>query len=212
MVVFGGEMFTGIVDHCGRIVKIDKTPDAVSVWIESNFTDCTPGESIAIDGICLTVNDPTPSQFRVDLSPETCRLTTGNQFQVGRLVNLERSLRLTDRLGGHMVLGHVDQQCQLQSKTTIKEFIEMNFTGLVPQAQRFFVTKGSVSVNGVSLTINQVFDGGFQVMLIPHTLGRTNLGELKVGDKVNIEYDWLAKMIAHQVQEVIHFYLPQSVN
>ena len=205
-------MFTGIVDHCGQITKIDKQPESLSLWIESGFNDLAPGESIAVDGICLTVNEPTASLFRVDLSPETCRLTTAGQFKQGGRINLERALRLNDRLGGHLVTGHVDQKCALSGKKVIKEFIEMNFSGLVPQAQRYLVKKGSIAVNGVSLTINDVFDGGFQVMLIPHTLECTNLEALEISNMVNIEYDWMAKMVANQVQQYIHCYMPQTIS
>src|SRR5262249_18310924 len=115
-------------------------------------------------------------------------------------VNLERSLRLMDRLGGHFVTGHIDGLCHLTHRIPHQEFVEMQFT-IAPGSHRFLVKKGSVAINGVSLTINEVFENGFSVMLIPHTLARTNLDSLVVGDRVNIEFDYLAKLVVNQLSE-----------
>jgi riboflavin synthase len=192
-------MFTGIVDHCGQIHQMQHHGSHVSMAINSNFTDLVVGESIAIDGACLTVKTISQSQFTVDVSPETIRLTTAVKYQEGTQINLERSLRLMDRLGGHFVTGHVDGLCQVQSITVQDQFIEISFNNVAKEHKPYLAKKGSVAVNGVSLTINDVTENGFTVMLIPHTLEITNLSSLQVGSHVNIEYDYLAKLVVNQM-------------
>lgn len=193
-------MFTGIIDHCGVIANIEQGNRSQVVWIESQFDDLTAGESIAVDGICLTVVTPEAKRFRCDISPETWQLTNAKQFVKGKLVNLERALRISDRLGGHFVTGHVDCTAYLTHKQYQQEFLEMRLQGIPTVNMRYLIKKGSVAVNGVSLTINETLVDGFAVMLIPHTLERTNLGQLTIQDQVNIEFDWVAKVIAQQVQ------------
>ncbi len=195
-------MFSGIVDHCGTITDIKKSEDALSINIKCTFSELQAGESISVDGICLTVTDPQSQQFRCDLSPETCRLTTAKYFQKNQEVNLERALRLTDRFGGHIVMGHVDQQATVKTIQSINEFIDMTFTGLDKHALRYIMKKGSIAVNGVSLTVNELLPDGFQVMLIPHTLERTNLKYLKPGSIVNLEFDWMARVILRQYEAI----------
>jgi riboflavin synthase len=194
-------MFTGLVDHCGIIFKMEDHSTSKRIWINSSFTDLVLGESIAIDGICLTVTEIHEGLFSCDVSEETIRVTTAGIFQVQQAVNLERALQLGARLGGHMVSGHIDQTCMLKECRDKENFIEMSFGGLNSQMQRYIMKKGSIAINGVSLTINEVFADGFSVMLIPHTLQKTNLGNLKVHDRVNIEFDMIAKMIVEQYQK-----------
>jgi riboflavin synthase len=196
-------MFTGIVDHCGTITSVQKTEKSIGLHIACQFDDLQLGESIAVDGICLTVTQFGAGYFECDLSPETCSITTASHFQPGAGVNLERALRLRDRLGGHIVQGHVDHVACLAERSTDGEYLKLVFTGFTDAdtMRRLLIKKGSVAVNGVSLTINRVNSAGFEAMLVPHTLQRTNLGELKIGDAVNIEYDWLAKVITHQLQQ-----------
>lgn len=193
-------MFSGIVDHCGVITDLQKNNNSLTAWIRCEFADLQAGESIAVDGICLTVTDPQQHLFRCDLSPETCKLTTAQHFQKNQTVNLERALRLSDRFGGHIVMGHVDQQATVQNKQQIKEFVDLTFTGLDKNAIRYILKKGSIAVNGVSLTVNEVLPDGFQIMLIPHTLERTNLKHLIPGSPVNIEFDWMARVIIRQYE------------
>lgn len=193
-------MYTGIVDHCGEIIEVKKNNHDMFVTIQTNFTELQIGESIAIDGICVTVIDPQEKQFSCELSPETLRLTTANTFKVGTKVNLERSLQAGDRLGGHFVMGHIDGVAKVTARKPQQDFIYFQFGGLPKAAQAFLIHKGSVAVNGVSLTINEVTEDGFSVMLIPHTLSRTNLNQLQENSLVNIEYDQLARIIAKQMR------------
>jgi riboflavin synthase len=198
----GALMFTGIIDHCGTIILIEE----YRVWIKSIFTDLVLGESIAVDGICLTVTQFQDNTFCCDISPETLRITTAKDFKMGRLVNLERALQPLSRIGGHFVMGHVDQMCQVIVCERKNEFVEMSFMALNESARQLVVKKGSITINGVSLTINEVFasptssEYGFKVMLIPHTLERTNLTLLGEGDAVNIEFDMMARIIVEQYQ------------
>lgn len=195
-------MFTGIIDHCGIITSIVKKDNHLQISIKTNFTDLVLGESIAIDGICLTVTQITEEGFTCDISPETLKLTTSQHFAVGNEVNLERALRVGDRLGGHWVLGHIDQVAFVKIIQPNQEFVEITFNGLSLEAMSYILKKGSIAVNGVSLTINEALQDGFKVMLIPHTLERTNLHSLQFGMPVNIEFDWMARIIVKQFKEV----------
>src|SRR5262245_8248886 len=142
-------MFSGIIDHCGTINKIENRPNALRLTIDCKFSDFQLGESIAVDGICLTVTDHADTTFCCDLSSETLRLTTANEFQVGRQVNLERALRVGDRLGGHWVMGHVDQWGVVEKITQDQEFLKMQISGVAKDAMAFLLKKGSIAVNGV---------------------------------------------------------------
>lgn len=192
-------MFTGIIDHCGKITAIEDQGQTLRLWIQTKFTDLQLGESIALDGACLTVTAIKDDSFCCDVSSETLKLTTMVHWARGTQVNLERALRPMDRMGGHVVTGHIDRIAELRSKAMEQEFCRMEFVVPAEEARKYLVKKGSVAVNGVSLTINEVLPGGFAVMLIPHTLERTNLSKLAEGAAVNIEYDILTKTVAEQV-------------
>jgi len=153
-----------------------------------------PGDSIAVDGCCLTATDLRPGSFDVTLSLETLSLTVFGSAVEGSKVNLEPALRMGDALGGHMVSGHVDGLGRLEELVQIGEHRGMRFS-LPHNLLRYVVHKGSVAVNGVSLTVNEADDRGFTVNLIPHTLANTNLGDLKAGDAVNIETDLLGRYV-----------------
>lgn len=196
-------MFTGIVDHTARIGRIAQTPQTLQCWIESAFKGLTLGESICTDGVCLTVAEIEGAQFRVDVSPETCDRSRFGSLKSGDVVNVERSLRVGDRMGGHYVTGHVDQTMELSRRYESGEYVGMQLSGVLTPHKGYLTEKGSVTVNGVSLTVNAVLPEGFEVMLIPHTLQRTNLDALRVGDRVNIEFDWMSKVIAQQVQRLM---------
>lgn len=191
-------MYTGIIDHLGKIISIQLIEKGLRLTIACQFKDFQLGESIALDGICVTVVASRDSEFDCELSPETLALTTANHFKVGGEVNLERSLTLNDRLGGHFVMGHVDTTATVKSIENHADFTRVIFSGLAAEAMPYFAKKGSVCVNGVSLTINEVYIDGFEVMLIPHTQERTNLKYLEKGSRVNIEFDTIARIVVQQ--------------
>jgi riboflavin synthase len=172
-------------------------------WIESQFSGLKLGESIAIDGACLTVIQAKEGKFAVQLSPETLRLTTAVQYQVGSRVNLERALHVGDSLGGHWVTGHVDRKISVLNIIPHQEFTEIHFADNSSEHQHLIIPKGSICINGVSLTVNEKTTDGFSVMIIPHTTQITNLSELNAGSSVNVEYDSMAKMIHQQVQHYL---------
>lgn len=191
-------MFTGCVDHSGHLVKIENLASGKRFHIASQFTDLVLGESVCVNGVCLSVTQTYGDEFTADVSPETVALTHFDSIVNGSLVNLERSMRLNDRLNGHFVMGHVDGVAVLETKIPHDGFMEYHFQVKDSKAKDYLVTKGSIAVNGVSLTLNKVHQFGFSVMLIPETLARTNLSALNCQDYVNIEYDYLAKLIVNK--------------
>lgn len=191
-------MYTGIVDHVAKLISLSKTAAGLVLRFATKFEGLNLGESISIDGVCVTVTDIDDGRFSCDISPETYALTTARFFTLGQAVNVERSLRPQDRMGGHYVMGHVDQCCQLSKCIERDNCVEMTFSG-INDLRRYFVPKGSVAINGVSLTLNKITDTTFTVMVIPHTLARTNLKNLAAGDIVNIETDWMVKTVVQQL-------------
>lgn len=194
-------MFSGIIDHCGGIRKIVTKDDSIVLEISTTFEDLTDGESIAVDGVCLTVSDAQDGVFSCDVSSETLKVTRAASYRVSQAVNLERALRLGDRLGGHLMTGHVDQVAQVSNCWEAEGFLGLEFTGILNTNRRYTLQKGSVAVQGVSLTVNEIFKDGFCCLLVPQTLERTNLKELHLGDIANIEFDWMAKIIVRQWEE-----------
>lgn len=157
------------------------------------------GESIAVEGICLTVDAFDDAGFEVDASAETLKKTTLGALKPGMQVNLERALRLSDRLGGHLVSGHVDGVGTLQSRSAVGE--AWRYVVEIPSDLRGFVAqKGSLTVSGVSLTVNALTDTGCELMLIPHTLARTTLEKLQPGARLNLEVDLIARYVARLLQ------------
>ena len=195
-------MFTGIVDHCGVITALSHSSNAIRLSITSNFSDLILGESICVDGVCLTVIHSNEHCFECDISPETMHLTHAKNYQVGDFINLERAMRLSDRLSGHIVTGHVDGVLKINKFEKQNEFMLCEFSEIPDECCLYLTVKGSACINGVSLTINTVNQNNFSVMLIPHTLERTNLHKLKVGDCVNVEYDYLAKLVQKNVNHL----------
>lgn len=194
-------MFTGIVTDIGEIVRIVPRNGANLYEIKTSFdlSKISIGASIACAGVCLTVTEKTASTFCVDVSNATLDVTTLSAWGQGSKVNLEASLKLGDELGGHLVSGHVDGVGTLEKAENDGASTRMTFA--VPEALAMFIAqKGSICVDGVSLTVNAVQGNQFTVNIIPHTLQATTLGSLKAGQKVNIEVDQLARYIARQLE------------
>ena len=191
-------MFTGIISAVGRVRSVDALGAAqdMRLVIDGAWPEAPAiGASIACSGCCLTVVALGNDWFAVDASAETLSKTTLGAWQPGTRVNLERALRMGDELGGHLVSGHVDGLGEVVSRTP--EHGSTRFRVAVPPAlARFIASKGSVAVNGISLTVNEVNDAAFGVNIIPHTLANTDLAALQPGDPVNIEIDTLARYVA----------------
>ena len=191
-------MFTGIITDVGEILKLEKRGD-LRARIKTNYdtNGIAFGASIACDGICLTVVDFGNNWFDVEISAETVSKTVigSGQWRINHQVNLERSLKVGDELGGHIVSGHIDGIAKVSS---IKdEGDSTRFMFEVPEElARFIAPKGSVALNGTSLTVNEVKDNSFGINLVPHTKKVTSWGRTKVGDLVNLEIDTLARYIA----------------
>lgn len=189
-------MFTGLIEETGKITKVDKEFNALYLTVECNkvLEGLKIGDSVAINGACQTVTQISAKSFKVFASSETLSVTTFKELKAGDIVNLERTLRLGDRLDGHIVSGHVDgiatvSDLQNNGETTIFVFTTDNSLALQ------IVKKGSVAINGISLTVAEISGNTFKIAVIPHTLDNTNLKYLKINDKVNLETDILAKYI-----------------
>ncbi len=186
-------MFTGLIQSVNRISEIIETDDGKKFAIKASFAP-EIGESIAIDGVCLTVATVSDGGFVADVMPETLGGTTLGNFEVGAQVNLERALQVGDRLGGHFVQGHVDGIGTVLNITNDEDGQRIEITPPL-HLLKYIAHKGSIAINGVSLTISKVKDDAFEVALIPHTLENTNLDELKVDARVNLEVDMLARYL-----------------
>ena len=185
-------MFTGIVEEVGVVAKI--SDKAMTVRACKVLEDVKLGDSIAVNGACLTAVDFSKSEFSVDLSPETMRRTSLGQLSAGGPVNLERALLVSDRMGGHIVQGHVDGTGRVMSIKTDGDSIIFRIR--VPKRlNRYIVEKGFVAVDGISLTVVKRGASSFTLAVIPYTLQNTNLAALSVGDRVNLEADILAKYV-----------------
>lgn len=192
-------MFTGIIHHSATIETFEKLPHGARLRLRS--TDDAPyqrGESVAINGVCLTVLPESDGSFFTDVSDETLSRTTLGSLGTDARVNLERALALGDRMGGHIVQGHIDTTGTLTSITSEGEFAVYRWT-FPDEYMPLVVNKGSIAVDGVSLTIVDPDASTFGAALIPETLRRTNLGSARVGDAVNLEFDMLAKYVRQLV-------------
>jgi riboflavin synthase len=190
-------VFTGIVQAKGRIAAAEPRGGDVRLSIEAadlGLADVAIGDSIAVSGVCLTAVAVDNACFEADCSPETLACTTLGALGVGAAVNLEKSLRLTDRLGGHLVVGHVDGVGSVQAITADARAERWRFA--MPAAiARYVATKGSITVDGVSLTVNAVGDDWFEVALIPHTVAVTTFADRREGTPVNLEVDLVARYV-----------------
>ena len=188
-------MFTGIIQAIGRITWVEPRGGDVRLHIDAgtlDLSDVAPGDSIAVSGVCLTALEPSALGFVADVSNETLGLTTLGDALEGDAVNLEKALRLADRLGGHLVTGHVDGLAELIAMESDGRSQRWCFR--VPSGlARYIARKGSVCIDGVSLTVNAAHEDEFEVNLIPHTQDVTTLSQRRVGDAVNIEVDLMAR-------------------
>lgn len=193
-------MFTGLIEKTSKVISNVARDCSHRLVIESPFDALQVGESIAVNGVCLTVLPSESGELHFDVSPETLNLTTLAQLKSGSFVNLERAMLAATRFGGHYVSGHVDTTALIHSIHSLNEFIEMELTGFNPESMLYLIPKGSITVEGVSLTINAVVEQRIKLMLVPHTLLQTTLGVFEVGQRVNIEFDYLTRIVAHQLQ------------
>ena len=188
-------MFTGLVEEIGRVARIERRGPDASLALECSFEGLVLGESVAVDGACLTVGELGPAGFVASTSAETLSRTTLGELGPGRRVHLERALPLGGRLGGHLVTGHVDAVARVLEVRERGRALEVVFE-LPATIERLVAEKGSIAVDGVSLTVNSVAPGAFHVMLVPFTRGETHLDRKRPGDRVNLEADVIAKHVA----------------
>ena len=193
-------MFTGIIEEIGQIKNISTNNEAMQITIGANkvLEGVKLGDSIAINGVCLTVTNFTKDSFSIDVMPETFRATSMAGLTVGSPLNLERSLAVGDRMGGHFVTGHVDGIAKIIEKKSVDNAIYYTLE-MGEELIKYCILKGSIAVDGISLTIYGVNDNNVQISLIPHTVSNTILGCKKVDDIVNIECDMLSKHVANLI-------------
>jgi len=192
-------MFTGLVEATARIRRIDPDGDGVRLEVETPLAaELDQGDSVAVNGVCLTALEPRADGFKADVMAETLRRSSLGPLSPGDSVNVELPLRAGDRLGGHVVQGHVDGTAVVES-TRDEGFARLVRITAEPALLRYVVEKGSIAVDGVSLTVAEVDDAGFTVSLIPETLERTTLGQVAPGRVVNLEVDVLAKYVEKMV-------------
>lgn len=189
-------MFTGIIEEIGKIKSFKKDTNGATIEVECSLVleDTKLGDSIAINGVCQTVIELSSNSFQARVSDETLKVTTFENLKSGDIVNLERALTLNSRLGGHIVSGHVDCKGKFTKIEKLTDFYNLEFE--IPQEQtKYVVHKGSITINGISLTVAEINQNRFKVAIIPHTFENTNLKALNVGDNVNIETDILGKYV-----------------
>jgi len=194
-------MFTGIIEELGAIKKISSAHDGARLEVGAHavLDGARIGDSIAVNGVCLTVVEKSADSFAADVSAETLRRTSLKQARAGSRVNLERPLMPTSRLGGHIVQGHVDGMGEFIEARPIGEGYTVR-VGFPSELGRYIVEKGSIAVDGISLTVAALGDNWFEIAIIPHTWRATNLSTLKRGEAVNLEVDILAKYVERLLQ------------
>lgn len=200
-VTFKRPMFSGIVEETAQVVSVVRSSSSSRLVVKSslNLSDVRIGDSIAIEGVCLTVVERRAEQLSFDLAEETLRCSTMSELRVGSLVNFERSLKMGDRIHGHLVFGHVDATVELVAR--YQEGTSVALTFAVPKhLNRYLAAKGSVALAGTSLTIGEVDQKYFRVYLIPHTQEMTTILQRQVGQRVNLEVDMLARYVANIIE------------
>ncbi len=193
-------MFTGIIEEIGTVLRVTPQGDGVRLDIEAHqvMDDLAVDHSIAVDGVCLTVTERSETVFSVTAVAETLRKTTTGTLVQGSRVNLERAVRMSDRLGGHLVQGHVDTVGAVRSVIENEAGWEVWFSYPI-EYRRWLIPVGSICVEGVSLTVAAIDGDAFKVAIIPHTLQKTTLGSKRVADAINLEFDMVAKYVANHV-------------
>ena len=190
-------MFNGIIKNIGFVKKVDNR--SITFKTSMNLFNIKIGSSICCNGICLTINKKIKKnnfyEFSVDISAETYKRTSIKYWKINNIINLEKSLNFNDEISGHFVYGHIDGISKLIKIKHLTNSWDMFFTYPLVKQKKFFVKKGSISLNGISLTISNIFSKNFSVAIIPHTYKKTNLSSLKLNDYVNLEYDMLARYI-----------------
>jgi riboflavin synthase len=189
-------MFTGIIENTGKVLRIEFRGQEKKLTLQLPFdlTDVQPGDSINVNGACLTVVGKKGQTIELDLSPETLQKTTLAKVKEGDKVNIERALRLSDRLGGHIVTGHIDGIGAITDRIQERDFLHLRIR--IPKSiSRYVVQKGSIAIDGISLTVNEYGREEISLTLIPYTLEKTSLINKKVGDEVNVETDILGKYV-----------------
>jgi riboflavin synthase len=193
-------MFTGLVECVGIVTSAIAVPHGVRLEVCAGWQpEVTPGESVAVNGVCLTVVDAVDGQLTMDVGPETIRVTTLGRVAPGRKVNLERALRAGDRMGGHFVQGHVDTTGTLLDVRGASDFTWMVFS-LPPRHEPWIIPKGAIAVDGISLTVATLGLSEFSVQIVPFTWEHTSLPDLRSGDAVNLEFDMLGKYAVRAAQ------------
>ena len=192
-------MFTGLIESVGCVRVLERRGEGARLILETSLaSELALGESIAVNGCCLTNTASTAETVSFDLLGETLACTNLGTLKTGSRVNLERALRADGRFGGHFVQGHVDNKSEVLLAET--KGVDLNLAiALPPDGAHYFINKGSIAVNGVSLTVAHLSHDSFGLWIIPHTIQETNLGDLKAGDLVNLEYDMLAKYAERQL-------------
>ncbi len=190
-------MFTGIVEELGTVLRLDSLKDSARLTLQAQIVlqDAKLGDSIAVNGVCLTVTDLSARTFSVDIMYETLRKTNLEELKTNARVNLERALQLQTRLGGHLVSGHIDGTGKIKSINPIG-IANVCRIEAPPEITSYLIPKGSVAIDGISLTVVDVDEGSFTVSLIPHTFKHTTLGGKGIGSTVNLETDIIGKYVA----------------
>jgi riboflavin synthase len=193
-------MFTGLIEAVGHVTALDESPAGLTLAIATPLAPAlTPGDSIAVNGVCLTVTGSSGDVMRADIGPETRRVTALGRVRVGQPVNLERPLLANGRVGGHYVQGHVDGTAPVEAIRSEGD-VHWLTLGYPAHLEAFLIPKGSIAVDGISLTIAALRDGQFDVMIVPFTWSHTHLPSLRVDDAVNLECDMIGKYVARAAQ------------
>lgn len=192
-------MFTGLIEEVGSVVANRPLATGNKLTIKANLNELKEGESIAINGVCLTWLANAAGDLCFDVSPETLKVTTLATLKAGDKVNIERAMLASTRLGGHYVCGHVHTVAYVKRMHPIDSFIELVIAGFSAAERKYLIPKGSITIDGVSLTINSVYEQEISLMLVPHTLAHTTLQYFNNDRAVNVEFDYIAQIVAHNL-------------